>query len=533
MPAAVAPANGLLSPTIKQTATMQLTPAKTPKANKAAPATPSTTTTSKLAPPTPSRSASTRPTTSASASSSGLLPPPPLNTDESSASPVFKTARAKKLFAAFDLDRDHYLSLSEFNSGLSSLLSSLTLSSLPLNISPTHLTTADGTDRISLTPLQLDALWKETDVDYDGRISLPEFLYRFAGGLDPRASIVKKPTLSLQTLKRVVKDTTKISVDDLRAVLDAVYDGPNPRFAAVDLTKIEQISNAILKRILTQVLQAEKEEAKTHKRAVDDWAAHCINLGGVTQKDADRLFAAIDSKKTGRIDLGPIFALAAQKPGRAKGKKKSKPNPDYLFTTVKEEHFVAFLNDILFNHFTQQQKQLQAAGEPHHPYRCHPPLAQWGTEDILRKGLTLKPLPTATTASSAQSSAAITAPTSTTAAAAAKAGDGGSGNGYRTLLLLSERTVVRSVVKRNDGFEVYVSCRCELTELKRNEYLWHAVIHFNGQEIYETVKMALRKSWRDGELEENRRTSEELVGWDKYGGGAEKDDIELSIPPIA
>ena len=105
---------------------------------------------------------------------------------------MFKTARAKKLFTAFDLDKDHYLSLSEFNSGLSSLLSSLTLSSLPLNISPTHLTTADGTDRISLTPLQLDALWKETDVDYDGRISLAEFLHRFAGGPDPRAAIVKK-----------------------------------------------------------------------------------------------------------------------------------------------------------------------------------------------------------------------------------------------------------------------------------------------------------------------------------------------------
>ena len=436
---------------------------------------------------------------------------------------MFKTARAKKLFLAFDLDKDHYLSLSEFNSGLSSLLSSLTLSSLPLNISPTHLTTADGTDRISLTPLQLDALWKETDVDYDGRISQPEFLYRFAGGPDPRAAIVKKPTLALQTLKRVVKDSTKISVDDLRAVLDAVYDGPNPRFAAtaVDLSKIEQISNAILKRILTQVLLAEKEDAKAHKRPIDDWAAHCINLGGVTQKDADRLFAAIDSKKTGRIDLGPIFALAAQKPGRAKGKKKTKPNPDYLFTTVKEEHFVAFLNDILFGHFTQRQKQLAAAGEVSHPYRCHPPLPHWGTEDINRKGLTLKPNPAAST------SATTTTPTTTAA------GDGGSGNGYRTLLLLSERTVVRSVVKRNDGYEVYVSCRCELTELKRNEYLWHAVIHFNGQEIYETVKMALRKSWRDGELEENCRTCDELVGWEKYGGGVEKDDIELSIPPIA
>ena len=416
---------------------------------------------------------------------------------------MFKAARAKKLFTSFDLDKDHHLSSAEFYTGLSSLLSSLTLSSLPLNISPTHLTTAAGTDRISLTPLQLDALWRETDLDYDNRISLPEFLFRFAGGPDPRAALVRKPTLSLQTLKRVVKDVSKVSVDDLRAVLDAVYDGPNPRFKAVDLTKIEQISNAILKRILTQVLACEKEEAKAQKRPIDDWAAHCINLG-VTQKDADRLFNAIDSKKTGRIDLGPIFALAAQKPGRAKSKKKSKPNPDYLFTTVKEEHFIPFLNDILFNHFTMTQKRLQAAGEPHHPYRCHPPLAHWGTEDIARKGLTLVRQPVA-------------------AAAGAAAGDGGHSNGYRTLLLLSERTVVRSVVKRADGFEVYASCRCELTELKRNEYLWHATVHFNGAEIYETVKMALRKSWRDGELEENRKTQEELAGWEKYGGGADKD----------
>ena len=509
MPAAVAPANGLLSPSAKQTATIQLAPPKTPKA--------------KLAPPTPSKS--TRPTTSSSTISP--QPPAPLNTEETPASPVFNASRAKKLFAAFDLDKDHYLSPSEFNSGLSSLMSSLTLSSLPLTISPTHLTTADGSDRISLTPLQLDALWKETDVDCDGRISINEFLFRFAGGPDPRASIVRKPTLSLQVLKRVVKDQTKISVDDLRAVLDAVYDGPNPRFKAVDLSKIEQISNAILKRILTQVLQAEKEDAKAHKRPIDDWAAHCLNLG-VTQKDADRLFAAIDTKKSGRIDLGPIFALAAQKPGRAKGKKKSKPSPDYLFTTVKEEHFLAFLNDILFNHFTQQQKNLKAAGEPSHPYRCHPPLAHWGTEDIARKGLTLTPKPTP-----ALRPTTATTTTSLNTSAHNNTNDGASSNGYRTLLLLSERTVVRSVVKRTDGYEVYASCRCELTELKRNEFLWHAVVHFNGSEIYETVKLALRKSWRDGELEENRKTSDELQGWEKYGGGAEKDDTELSIPPIA
>ena len=508
MPAAVAPANGLLAAPGKQTATMQLTPAKPTKAAKAPP-TPSST--NKLAPPTPSRS--TRPTTSSSLT---LQPPAPLTIEEVPASPVFKTARAKKLFTSFDVDKDHYLSPSEFNTGLSSLLSSLTLSSLPLNISPTHLTTTlDGSDRVSLTPLQLDALWRETDVDYDGRVSLPEFLFRFAGAVDPRASVPRKPTLALQTLKRVVKDSTKMSVDDLRAVLDAVYDGPNPRFAAaVDLSKIEQISNAILKRILTQCLQAEKEDAKARKRPVEDWAAHCINLGGVTQKDADRLFNAIDSKKTGRIDLGPVFALAAQKPGRAKGKKKSKPNPDYLFTTVKEEHFVAFLNDILFNHLSQAQKQLQAAGEPHHPYRCHPPLAHWGTEDIARKGLTLTPKPAA-------------------ASSAAAASEVGSGNGYRTLLLLSERSVVRSVVKRADGFDAFVSCRCELTELKRNEFLYHATVHFNAAEIYETVRVALRKSWRDGELEQNRKTAEELPGWDKYGGGAEKDDAELSIPPIA
>ena len=50
-PAAVAPANGLLTSPSKQTATMQLTPAKTPKANKATPPTPSPQQPNKYHPP--------------------------------------------------------------------------------------------------------------------------------------------------------------------------------------------------------------------------------------------------------------------------------------------------------------------------------------------------------------------------------------------------------------------------------------------------------------------------------------------------
>ena len=51
------------------------------------------------------------------------------------------------------------------------------------------------------------------------------------------------------------------------------------------------------------------------------------------------------------------------------------------------------------------------------------------------------------------------------------------------------------------------------------------IIHFNVQEIYETVRIGvLCKSWRDGELEDNyiNKTNEQLAGWDKYGGGARK-----------
>ena len=465
----------------KQTVTVQLPP-KTPKSNLTSPKS-----------FTPSRSSRTSVASPTSADVSSA--------SSSTASPVFKQTRAKKLFTQFDLDHDHYLSLSEFSLGLSAFVSSLSTSDLQIDLDAAHVTQGEG-GKVTLSAGQVDALWKETDLDGDGRVSLAEFQWRFAGGPDPRPTVARRPTVLLQTLKRVVKDASRMSLDDLRAILDAVYDGPNPRFKTVDLSKTEQVPAAVLKRLLTQTLQAEKEQAAAQKRPIEDWAQHCWGLGGLTQKDCDRLFAALDTKKSGRIDLGPIFALAAQKPGRAKGKKKAKANPDYPLTTVKEEHLRDFISDTLITHLIREQSALKARGEPHTDVRCHPPLDHWGDDDAKAKGL----------------------------------GARGEESGYKKTLFLSERTKVNGVVRRagedaGGGWAVLAAYRTEVTELKRVERLWHAVVELRTTEEVEGVRVAVKKSWRDGEVEINDR--DELLREWKDLHGANTEDDELSIPPIA
>ena len=408
-------------------------------------------------------------------------------------SPVFKLSRAKKLFTLWDLNHDHFLSPAEFSAGLTAFVATASASDLQLDLDAAHVTQDEG-GKVTLSSGQVDALWKEADVDGDGRVSLAEFQWRFAEGPDPRGSQVKRRTAPLQQLKRVVKDATKMSVEDLRAILDAVYDGPNPRFKAVDLSKTEQLSNAVLKRILTQCLQAEKEQAAAQKRPMEDWAQHCWGLGGLTQKDCDRLFASLDSKKSGRIDLGPVFALAQQKPGRAKGKKKAKANPDYLLTTVKEDDLRDFVTEQVFAHLQAEQAALKAQGLPHVEYRCHPPLAHWGDDDVAAKGLALR-------------------------------GD----SGYKKTLLLSERTRVRGVRQVAGGWAVYAVVRAEMTELKRVETAWHVRLDMKETEEVRRVVAAVKKGWRDGEVDVHHK-GDVVDGWSEHCSG--QDEEELSIPPI-
>jgi Ca2+-binding EF-hand superfamily protein len=475
MKAAVAPLSpGPLSPGgQKQTATIQLRPK----------------TSSGKAKPQPSPSMRVRVPPTPSKSSTAAFPASPSSADADAAasiltSPVFMQTRAKKLFAAFDSNGDKQLSRDEFTAGLTSFVASLRLGDeKQIDISPAHVTRT-STGELTLSAAQLDALWKETDLDCDGRISLPEFLFRFAGGPDPRAASLPRQTQPLQAARRQDKDSTRMTLDDLRSVLDAVYDGPNVRFKAVDLSKTEQISAAVLKRIMTQTLQAEKEQAQQQQRPMEDFAAHCLqDCGGLTQRDVDRLFAAIDVKKAGRIDLGPIFALASQKPGRLKSKKK-KLNPNYLFSTVKEEHFRDFINDCLLSALSSSTAGIC----------CHPPLLHWGDEDRRLKGM--------------------------------------QGTGYKQAVLLSERTRIMATTRTDSGFAVYVLFRTEITELKRMESLCCGLLRLDGHEVFSGLQWAVKKQWRDGEVEKYEQGKDVVEKWSQHCGDDSTviDGIELSIP---
>ena len=475
MKAAVAPLSpGPMSPGgQKQTATLQLRP-KTANTKSKQPQPPPSIRV--RVPPTPSKT------------STAAFPSSPSSADAeaaaSIASPVFMQTRAKKLFAAFDSNGDRQLSPAEFSAGLTSFVSSLRLGDeKQIDISPAHVTRT-STGELTLSPAQLDALWRETDLDCDGRVSLPEFLFRFAGGPDPRAGSLPRQTQLLQAARRQERDSTRMTLDDLRSVLDAVYDGPNLRFKSVDLSKTEQISAAVLKRIMTQTLQAEKDQAQQQQRPMDDFAAHCLqDCGGLTQRDVDRLFAAIDVKKAGRIDLGPIFALANQKPGRVKSKKK-KINPNYLFSTVKEEHFRDFINDCILSTLSNSNAAVC----------CHPPLLHWGDEDRRLKGM--------------------------------------QGTGYKQTVFLSERTRILSTTRTDSGFSVYVLFRTEMTELKRMESLCCGLLRLDAHEVFTGMQWAVKKQWRDGEVEKYEQGKDVVEKWSQHCGDDSTviDGVELSIP---
>jgi len=426
----------------------------------------------------------------------------PLSNETEINSPVFKSSRAKKLFTQFDSNRDGFLSHSEFDSGLRSFISSMpVLNDLDITLTPSASTIDEnGETKISFSQSQLDALFKEADHNNDGKLSAIEFIWRFGGGAEP-VNEIKKPTRIIQIIKRQVKDANKISVEDVRAVLENVYDGPKVRYKSVDLTKIEQVSNSGLKRILMQTLQAEKEESIANKRLMEDWAQHIFKLNGLSQKDVDKLFLTIDNKKTGRIDLGPIFAQCQLKPSRHNNKnKKNKKNlnPGYLLTTIQSEHCRDFINDCIFNYcltYGQTTNKLHVINTYNYPYRCHPPLDHWGSDDRQLKSLNSK-----------------------------------QSGGYKIFLFLSERTKIRTMIKKlSGGFEIYAVFRTELTELKRSEYFYHCKIELNENEEFVSLLPILKRSWRDGEIEIANENNQEIQSWKEFCG---EDEQELSIPPL-
>jgi len=233
---------------------------------------------------------------------------------------VFKSGtRAKKVFKLFDHDRDKFLNRAEFAAGVVDFISQPELAA-------------------QITPQQIDALWDETDLNKDDKISWAEFLFRFCGGPDPRLAggkKEKKQSLMLQTprKKEVPQGKAAQLLADCRNVLEALYDGGKPRYKEVDLSKSKALTQPLLKKMLGQILAEEKAEAKEEKRAVEPWAAKCIASGAAAdQKVVDRFFTTLKPPGSGSsatLDLSPFFEQLKLRPstkpvpaGKGKSKKK-------------------------------------------------------------------------------------------------------------------------------------------------------------------------------------------------------------------
>jgi Ca2+-binding EF-hand superfamily protein len=230
---------------------------------------------------------------------------------------VFKgAARSKAIFKTLDADRDKFLSRAEFTEGLLEFMS---------------------TPELVLTQEQISALWAETDLNKDDKVSWAEFNYRFCGGPHPSTlekKVEKRPTLLLQTPRRK-KDApvgkAASAVAELQLVLEALYDGTKPRYPGVDLSKARALNSAGLKKLINQTLTEEKNEAKDQKRPLEDWAQACTISGSTNDSKAcDRLFAQLDTGKTGKVDLQPLFEQLKLRPsmkdggGAAKAARKAK-----------------------------------------------------------------------------------------------------------------------------------------------------------------------------------------------------------------
>lgn len=446
---------------------------------------------------------------------------------------VWKGAtRAKKLFKLFDHDKDKVLNRAEFSSGLVGFV--------------------NGPDLAPLTSEQVDALWLETDLNKDEKVSWAEFQYRFCGGPNPLTTgkkAEKKLSLHLQTPRKKEPLTGKNSaVSQLRSVLEAVYDGPKPRYKGVDLTKTKQLNAPGLKKLLSQVLAEEKADAKAKKRPLDEWAAPLVSTG-VDTKTCDKLFFQLDTSKSGKVDLTQFFDQlklrpATGKPGGAKSKKKKKVNLNpngpqaYTLTTVKPEHVRDFVSELLLKHMPDNVG---------HSVKCHPPLKHWGDDERKRKGLNTEgykttiflsertkikavvklapPPPAEPTApsgeekenhSQAQPSAhrPPSSPTKKKPSSAASSPMRSPASSSRGLTLGSPSAKAAAAAAaaaaagdadpvNHSDILVFAAYRTEYTAMARSEFLWHARLTLDEDENLKQVEIALRMSWVDGEIDKN------------------------------
>jgi Ca2+-binding EF-hand superfamily protein len=481
---------------------------------------------------------------------SGLLTGAPVFEDEKQPIVWKGAARAKKLFKVFDHDKDKVLNRAEFEAGLKGFV--------------------NGPD-LEITPEQIEALWLETDVNKDEKVSWAEFQYRFCGGPNPLTTgkkAEKKLSLHLQTprKKEVLTGKNAGAIALLKSVLEAIYDGPKPRYKEVDLTKTKQMNPAALKKLLSQVLAEEKAEAKAKKRPVEEWAAPLVSTG-IDTKTCDKLFVHMDHSKTGVLNLTQFFDQMKLRPGKNKSKKKKKANVHahgpqaYTLTTVKPEHVRDWVSELLLKNMPDNVA---------HSVKCHPPLKHWGDDERKRKSLNTEgykttiflsertkvkavvklapPEPMSPLAGGEEKTPAVAAsaskgrPGSTEKKAAASSSSAANrgrsaspskspASSARGPAPKAAAAAVEAAPVNHSDILVFAAYRTEYTAMARSEFLWHARLTLDEDENLKQVEIALRTSWVDGEVDKNSNEAA-FENWIQFVG---HEDVyeEMSIPPIA
>jgi len=256
----------------------------------------------------------------------------------------------------------------------------------------------------SLSDSQLDCLWAETDLNQDNRLSWAEFQYRFAGGPDPRLKQKqeKKVTQPLQSPRKKKEGlgldgvlnggegggVGKLSVSDLKAIIDGLFQDGARRYKSIDIAKFKSITPSSLKTLVNSILICEKESATKQERPMEDWAIKGWSSGGgkggsgggpVSLKEVEKLFVLWDEKKLGRFDFTSKLEQAKNKSKKGDsggGKKKSNKKKggstsdsnksgsvSYTLTTVRPESIRDWVSELLLQHMTLSSQAARVALE--------------------------------------------------------------------------------------------------------------------------------------------------------------------------
>jgi hypothetical protein len=405
---------------------------------------------------------------------------------------VFKgSSRAKNIFKLFDHDKDKFLSRAEFEAGLKNFINA---------------------PELSITPEQIEALWQETDINKDEKVSWIEFNSRFCGGPHPSTLLKKtekKLSLHLQTPRKKdhLSGKNANAVAELKIVLESTYDGPKLRFKAVDLSKMKALNVGGLKKLLNQLLTEEKNEAKKMKRDLEEWAANILNsAAGVDAKNVDKLFAFFNEKKSDKIDLGPFFEQLKLRPpsgetatktstkgGKSKKKKmttNSSGPQAYILTTVKAEHVRDFLSEQLLAAMPSNS----APNKPH-TVKCHPPLKHWGDDERKRKALANEGYKVEIFLSERTRVKAVVKLAPPASDITADAAAGGGKVTPRAASAGASSTSGAAIPEAANDILIFAAYRTEYTAMARFESLYHARITMDEDENIKKIEMKEKKNW--------------------------------------